>query len=178
MLEGAEMGEESESMAEMAEEFESRNEMAKEMESAEAEVVLKCQNSECGIENSADSIFCRHCGSWLVRQWQAVIMKGRAPIDLTLKLGPRGPETVVTRRFATKTDINVTVRVTEGGRRDVIAYVEDPNGNVVAGDRWDRIQDRASLQCQSYVPGDYRLVLNNSFSRFASKAVELTLAGF
>ena len=172
------MAEEPESEAEMAKESESGAEMVKELESAEGAVVLKCQNSECGIENSADSIFCRHCGSWLVRQWQAVIMKGRAPIGLTLKLGPRGPETVVSRRFGTKTDINVTLRVTEGGRRDVIAYVEDPNGNVVAGNRSQRIQDRASLQCQSYVPGDYRLVLNNSFSRFASKTVELTLAGF
>ena len=150
--------------------------MTEEFTPEEETVVLRCP--KCEPENPADSVFCRMCSEWLIRQWEAVLVKGRAPINMTLKVGPGTPMTVWSRRFVTKTLLSVNLQIMAGKRQDIIAFVRDPNGNIVAGNVSERIEVTGQLTCQTVIPGEYELVLDNSFSRITSKVVHLTLAGF
>jgi len=147
------------------------------MESGEEVVVLKCQNDECGWENPADSIFCRHCGSWLVRQWQAVLVKSRSPVEAYVQVGTSLLVTF-SRRFSSNTPVNILIRVVNRGKLDILAYAEDPNGNVIGGNPGVRIRASGHLQFQTFVPGEYRIVLDNTFSWFTAKRVRLIMNGF
>ena len=154
----------------------------------EETVILKCQNDECGWDNSADSIFCRHCGSWLIRQWKAVRWGKRLPISVdNVRIGTAYKDIIhMGREFRGTTEVNIHINIVAGANRDIIAHVEDRNGNVVAGNplvterrgRRERTREAATLTFQTFVPGEYTLVLDNTFSTFTAKRVVLTLDGF
>lgn len=139
-------------------------------------IVLRC--TKCGGENSSDSVFCKICGEFIIRQWGAVLVKSTVPIRVTFKLAPGGPEVVFRRDFYLKTSVEVTLQISGGARQDIIAFVRGPAGTIVAGSEDSRIRGIGRLAWQVNEPGEYRIVLDNFFSRFSSKMVELTLSGF
>ena len=143
----------------------------------EGSVVLKCQNEECGIENPADSIFCRRCGAWLVRQWQAVVVRGRSPLEAVVGVGPRRTASV-SRHLLSATAVEIGITVLAGRNLDIVAYIENGAGSRVAGDSTRRIKRSETISYQTVEPGEYRLVLDNSFSYYTSKLVRLRMQGF
>ena len=142
----------------------------------EVVTVLRCPT--CSTENSLDSVFCRICSRWLVRQWEAVLVKTTPPITVEFKLGRRGRPVVFNRQFSLRTSVEVSLQITGGPGHDIIAHAKDPSGEVVAGSLTKRIRSAGRLAWQVNEPGEYTIVLDNSFSRFSSKTVRVTLAGF
>ena len=86
--------------------------VARELQPAEATIVLKCQ--QCGTENQVDSIYCRICGKWLVRQWDSVLVIGGASVAVTMKVGPGTRVIAVSRRFSLKTSLAVGLQISGG----------------------------------------------------------------
>lgn len=139
-------------------------------------IVLRC--TKCGSENSSDSVFCKICGEFIIREWGAVLVKTTVPMRVTFKITPGGPEVVFRRDFYLKTSVEVTLQISGGARQDLIAFVRGPAGTIVAGSETSRIRGIGRLAWEVNEPGEYRIVLDNFFSRFSSKMVELTLSGF
>lgn len=96
---------------------------------------------------------------------------------MAFKVGPGAPVAVFSRRFAIKTEVEVTLHIT-GGRQDIITYVMDPDRNVVASSQTRRVRGTATMIWQTTEPGDYELVIDNSFSKISSKIIHVTLEGF
>lgn len=150
--------------------------MAEQGEYTAEKVVLICPR--CKTENTPDSKFCRECAYWLVNQWERVLVKGRAPLRLTMKVGPRLPIVTLRRDFQVKTLVRVRVTDIQNRLRDLRVYVLDPNGNLVAGDRRERRRRTWDGNFETFVPGEYQICLDNSFSWVSSKVVELVVDGF
>ena len=142
----------------------------------EGSVALKCQNEECGIENPVDSIFCRRCGAWLVRQWQAVVVRSRSPLEAVVSVAPRKTASV-SRHLLSATAMEIGITVVAGRNLDIVAYIENQAGSRVAGEA-TRIRRSGTISYQTVEPGEYRLVLDSSFSYYTSKLVRLRMRGF
>ena len=107
--------------------------MAEKRTADQNSVTISCPKCDC--ENPGDAKFCAECGQWLVGQWDKVQVKERPPITMSVNIGPGDSICKIFREFQTKGSVRISLSIHGGANSDIVCYVTDPNGNVVAGSK-------------------------------------------